>query len=641
MSQDFRTLVEMLPEALVVGQAGRLVFANRELCRLLRYKNSCSPVDQPLDALVPPEARAELDTILATASAVDEPTRPHVQLLCRADGSSVHGRLLARAIQWQGSPAVLLLLHPLPASNRPPELLSLLETAVDHLSDMIMITEADSLQRQGRRIIYVNKAFCDATGYDPDEVIGKTPNLTIGPETDVATLTRISKELNEGRSVEAELLKYRKDGSTYYVDLEIVPVLDSDGIQSQWVSVHRDVTERKRMQATLASTERLAALGRLAAGVGHEINNPLAYLVSNLVYAIEGLEDTSAARIHIQPILEALREARDGAERVRKIVRDLRQLSMGLADEPGPSDLLLVLESSLSIARNELRNRARVVQEIDELPPVDMNQHRLGQVLLNLLLNAAEAIPLGAADRHTVTIRASADGDMVVLEVQDDGPGVPDAIKGRIFDPFFTTKVGTGTGLGLSICHSIVTSAGGTIEVETGTGSGCLFRVRLPAKGVVTADPRRGRGAHLPREPAGRVLVVDDEPLVLRSLERTLGRDHRVTTVATARGALEVLAQQNFDAILFDIMMPEMTGMELFRRVERKYPGAAERVVFITGGSVNDEVSAFLAGSGRRYLEKPYDPSELRRLVGTMVRDPTSRATTPSPAITPSSQLRG
>ena len=614
----FHELVQSLPEALIVCQRGHVAFVNDELHRLLGYTQGHSPVTLALTTLVPAADMADFDTILASASRPGESAQPHVQKLLRADGSSVHGRLLARAIEWQGERAVLLLVHPLPASNRPPELLSLLETAVDHLSDMIMITEADSLQRQGRRIIYVNKAFCRTTGFEPEEVIGKTPNLTIGPETDKTMLDRLGAGLNERRSVKVELLKYRKDRSKYHVDLEVVPVFDSEGKHSHWVSVHRDITERKRMQATLASTERLASLGRLAAGVGHEINNPLAYLVSNLVFAIEGLGDLMPdARMQIQPVLEALVEARDGAERVRNIVRDLKQLSAAATDHPGPAQLGQVLESTLSIARSQLRGRARVILETIAVPPIDISEHRLGQVLLNLLLNAAEALPSDGPAEHTITVRGKVEADSVVIEVQDDGPGIPPKIKNRIFDPFFTTKVGTGTGLGLSICHGIVTSARGTIEVESTSGEGCVFRVRLPrASGRTSVRPPSG-----PEKMASsRVLVVDDEPFVLRSLERTLSRDHRVTTASSARRALAALERETFDVILFDIMMPEMTGMELFRHLEDKHPNAADRVVFITGGAVNDEVSSFLAACSKPYLEKPYDPGELRRLVGTMVQ---------------------
>ncbi|TPV94631.1 MAG: PAS domain-containing protein [Myxococcales bacterium FL481] len=614
----YHDLVQSLPEALVVCQQGRIAFVNNELRRLLGWPDGCSPVDRPLSAIVPGTDMADFETILASASNVGESAQPHLQKLQRRDGTPVHGRLLARSIDWNGDHAVLLLVHPLPASNRPPELLSLLETAVDHLSDMIMITEADSLLRQGRRIIYVNKAFCRTTGFEPEEVIGKTPNLTIGPETDDAALEQIAEGLSARKSVKAELLKYRKDRSKYHVELEIVPVFDSEGKHSHWVSVHRDISERKRMQATLASTERLAALGRLAAGVGHEINNPLAYLVSNLVYAVDGLGDLSpGVRMQIQPVLEALAEARDGAERVRNIVRDLKQLSAGATSHPGPAVLSDVLRSTLSIARSQLRGRARVTVELGDVPALEISEHRLGQVLLNLLLNAVEAMSPDDGVGDTIVVRGCAEGEYGVVEVEDNGPGIDPQISSRIFDPFFTTKVGSGTGLGLSICHSIITSAGGTIEVESQPGRGSLFRVRVPTAALPANSP-----PPVVARPAAssRVLVVDDEPLVLRSLERTLSRDHRVTTASSARRALACLEHEQFDVVLFDIMMPEMTGMELFRHLEVKHPRVAERVVFITGGAVNDEVSSFLASCSKPFLEKPYDPGELRRLVGSMVQ---------------------
>ncbi|HEX8436522.1 sensor histidine kinase [Archangium sp.] len=237
-------------------------------------------------------------------------------------------------------------------------------------------------------------------------------------------------------------------------------------------------------QTRLLFSERLATIGQLAAGIGHEINNPLAFIVGNLDYVqqqLMGADGVASSEEH-QEMLEALADARDGAERVHLIVRDLKVLSHPNDMERGPVDIVSSLRSATKVAAYELRDRARLVEQWDELPPVHGHKGRLCQVFLNLLINAAHAIPAGQASRHEIRLSARASGDSrVIVEVSDTGCGIPPENLERLFSPFFTTKpVGMGTGLGLSVCHSIVTALGGDISVESQVGRGTTFRVSLP-----------------------------------------------------------------------------------------------------------------------------------------------------------------
>ncbi|CAM3299638.1 histidine kinase [Corallococcus sp. ZKHCc1 1396] len=246
-------------------------------------------------------------------------------------------------------------------------------------------------------------------------------------------------------------------------------------------------------QAQLLFADRLIALGRIAAGVGHEINNPLAFILSNLEYIHQELQQKERlSEQDRQEILEALAETRDGAERIRLIVRDLQTLSRAEDVGSGPAELAAVVRTAAKMAMHELRHRARLVVECDGVPPVQGNGSRLGQVFLNLLLNAAQSIPPGNAEANEVRVvaRPGAPGH-VLVEVRDTGCGIAPEHRERIFDPFFTTKpLGVGTGLGLAVCHGIVTSLGGTLTMESSPGQGSIFRVCLPVAGAFVQTPR-------------------------------------------------------------------------------------------------------------------------------------------------------
>jgi signal transduction histidine kinase len=244
------------------------------------------------------------------------------------------------------------------------------------------------------------------------------------------------------------------------------------------------------MQAQLIFTDRLASMGRLAAGVGHEINNPLAYVLSNLHFVNKELDRTQGAPSEEdrKELLTAIKEARDGAERVRVIVQDLKTLSRPDDVGGGRADLKEVVRAAAKIASHEIRRRARLVEELDELPPVLGNASRLGQVFLNLLINAAHAIPEGNVDRNEIRVQGRLEpSGHVVVEIRDTGCGIPAENLDRIFEPFFTTKpVGEGTGLGLSLVHSILSALGGTITVDSQVGRGTTFRISLTAAANVS-----------------------------------------------------------------------------------------------------------------------------------------------------------
>jgi CheY-like chemotaxis protein len=276
-----------------------------------------------------------------------------------------------------------------------------------------------------------------------------------------------------------------------------------------------------------------------------------------------------------------------------------------------------VLDNALTLAANELRHRARVVKALTTVPAVRGNEARLTQVLVNLLINAAQAMPEGEADRHAITISSSVDGSgRVCLEVRDEGCGIAPEVLPRIFDPFFTTKpIGDGTGLGLSIAHRLISAMGGAIEVRSEPGCGSTFSVLLqPAT--------REEPAPAPPVPAAkkraRVVILDDEPMVGTAVKRMLAREHDVTLLTEPQELFSLLARESIDVLLCDLMMPLMTGMDVFVEVQARFPSLAPRVVFLTGGAFTSRAKSFLAEVPNPRLEKPFDASKLRALIRTL-----------------------
>jgi DNA-binding response OmpR family regulator/two-component sensor histidine kinase len=402
--------------------------------------------------------------------------------------------------------------------------------------------------------------------------------------------------------------------------------------------LERTIADRTReLEASLAErrqSERMASIGMLSASIAHEINNPLAILIGNLELirlALNDLAGTDGADVEPAPGTlgremlvrlgtddDPLRDALDAAGRVRDIVRDLKIFSRSDSDTAsGPVDLHKVLESVSRMASNEVRHRARLETSLGDIPPVQGSETRLGQVFLNLVVNAAQAIPAGQVAENEIRITTAPAGpDMVAIEIADTGTGIAPDTLARIFDPFFTTKpAGVGTGLGLAICQRIVTELGGAITVRSEVGKGTTFRVTLPiAEGAAPATPVATKPpAAKPRH--GRILVVDDEVSLLKTIGRILARHHEVTATSSAAEAIAIIeAGQRFDVILSDLMMPEMTGWELHAKLAKLAPDQADRMLFMSGGAFTPEAAAFLAGR-TAVVDKPFLPNALREAV--------------------------
>jgi two-component system cell cycle sensor histidine kinase/response regulator CckA len=466
-------------------------------------------------------------------------------------------------------------------------------------------------------LVDVNDTACRALGYTREELLNNSmEDIQVGnvPWQDVAP-----SQLSEV-GLPAEQMFRRKDGSTFPVE---VTVSHRRFIgQSYLVVVAREITERKQMEAQLAQSDRLASVGVLAAGVAHEINNPLVYIMNNLSYALTHLPDG------LDELASALREARSGAERVRDIVKDLKTFSRSDSEKMDPVDVRTYLDSAIKVAHNEIRHRAQLVRHYDDIPLVDANA-RIGQVFLNLILNAAHAIGEGDVTHNQITVNVERRDAtrQVVVSIKDTGVGIPSERLAKIFDPFYTTKpIGVGTGLGLSICRNITEALGGRIDVTSEVGAGSTFTVSLPY-----SDQRQNAQLQPSSRPPAlavrslRVLVVDDDVFVARSIRRLLRPQHDVTLALSGRQALSLIRNSDFDVIFCDVMMPEMTGMELHAAVSKQNAKLSERFVFITGGPFTPEARQLFDAVTNPCIQKPFTPTDLANVLESALLSPPSQ----------------
>jgi len=492
-------------------------------------------------------------------------------------------------------------------------------TTLGSIGDAVVATD-DKLA-----VTFMNGVAEDLTGWRADEAAGRPVDEVVrlrdprGAPLPVPAAAAVEHRRVAHLPADTELL--RRDGEALPVDDSAAPIVDHHGAVLGAVVVLRDVRERKDLERRVARSERLASLGTMAAGVCHEINNPLSCVVAGVGYGLEALDDP-ARRGEVR---DSLRDAQDAASRITEIVKGFRAFARPGEARREETDLRAVLDAAVKLTAHVLRLHARVERRYGPAPAVRADAGQLTQVFVNLLLNAAQATPPGAAERHAVRVSLATGGDgRAVVEVRDDGAGIAPEALPRVFDPFFTTKApGEGMGLGLAISNSIVEAHGGAIAVESAPGAGTAVRVSLPA-----APPRPAAAAAPALAPATagarrRVLVVDDEEAVARSIARVLGTQHEVATCRDGRAALaRLLGDEAWDAVLCDLMMPSVTGDAVYEAVLAARPALAARFAFLTGGATTAEAEAFLARAGRPVLLKPMaDVAALRAAVNALIAD--------------------
>ena len=413
------------------------------------------------------------------------------------------------------------------------------------------------------------------------------------------------------------------EGGTRWISINSLPSRVVNGVVEEVVTTFHDITILRRAAARVAEQDRLVTTGTLAAGIGHEINNPLAFVIANLDLALDDLQSLAgpSPSSRLRDLAEMLGDAKVGADRIRKIVRGLRALAREDVALQAV-DLRSVLDTSVSLAQHELRAKARVSIDLGDVPPVLGDESRLTQIVVNLLVNAAQAFDHSEPEvnRVSVTSRRLSD-DMIRLTVTDNGPGILAEIRQRVFDPFFTTKeVGTGTGLGLAVSRGIAHAIGGELTMEASLPHGASFHLDLRIAPFVD-DALRGAQDGSPDGKRGAVLIIDDDPFVLSTIRRAMAREHAVTAVTDPRVALAHLdAGETFDVIFCDVTMPYLNGPELFAQISARHPESASRIVFVTGGVTNGDIAHFLAESPNEIIDKPFNLTHLLKVARHFVQ---------------------
>lgn len=473
------------------------------------------------------------------------------------------------------------------------------------------------VEDRARRVLFANDAFC--TLFDipaPAESLrGSSCAEAAHHANDLFAdaakfIARTEEILHAGALVVGEELTLR-DGRIFERDFVPVP----SGAGRVWH--YRDVTEARRAQARAALAERMASLGTLASSIAHEINNPLACVIGNLDFVADqqGQNDGGSSNAIGPEQAQALEEAREGAHRIRDVVRDLRLFSSHDDERRTPLDVRKALDTAARVAGNEVRHRATLVREYGDVPPVSANERRLVQLFLHLLTSATKALRESGSGANTVLLRTTSDdeGRRTVVEIVSTNTGFSPEIAAQRFVPFSTTPPpGEDAGLGLAACHGIVTAMGGELSAHSPASGGAVFRIGLPAATpLVAVEPHAAAPPDL-RRARPRILVVDDEPMVGTVVRRILGDENDVVAVTSGGDALAALDADHFDLVVCDLMMPRVSGMDLHDAISKRWPEHARRMIFATGGAFTPRAREFVDRVPNAFLDKPFTANDLR-----------------------------
>ena len=596
----FRRLLDQLPSRIMVFDCGgRLVFVNRGA--------PLGPLDDLLTAPAigdfPREVREAVERAVAESRASGGPAEQEVQ----ASGVWCRLRIVPLAPGDPSSGFALVAMDITQHRRAEAELRASSAKAtalLDALPDLVFRLSANGVY------LDVHAERAEMLAAPRDQILGRSVRELYGAEAGARTEAVIAQALATGEMQRIEYSMDMPQGSSEFEARIVASGPD------EVVAIVRDVTETKLLQARLALADRMAALGTLSAGVAHEINNPLTYILIGIESVLKelrrrGPDQPMGARLDV--LVERLQGAMEGARRVRRIVSDLRTFGRADEEEERLIDPRVVLDAAASMVDSQIRYRARLLRDYEDVPQILGNHDRLVQVFVNLLLNAAQAVGEGETSRNFIRLGTSSDGEGgVVIEVEDSGEGIPGADLGRIFDPFFTTKpIGEGTGLGLWVCHSIVTGHGGSITVQSRRGEGTTFRVLLPAarRLVESAADRYDEEPVL--LPSGRILIIDDDERVARSLA-ILFEGSDITVLSSGREAVRRLASgARFDWIFCDLMMPDLSGMDVYEQAHQAGLGLESRFVFMTGGIFTPRARDFVARVPNPCLSKPFHPRQV------------------------------
>ncbi|MBZ5637693.1 MAG: response regulator [Acidobacteriia bacterium] len=547
--------------------------------------------------------------------------------LRRHDGATIWVRDSARAERgpdgevhyYEGS------LEDVTERKRAEAQLHLLESAIRNAGEGIVIVAIDG---ESPRVVFVNPAYCEMTGYEAKELLDRPPDVLAGPKTDPAEIARLREALAGGRATVGEAVCYRKDGSEFVLEWHLAPLRGQGGQVTHLVSIQRDVTEREAVSDQLRQAQKMEAVGRLAGGIAHDFNNILT-VIGGYGEILRGahLPDPTLRR-HLDTIVAA-------AEHADALTRRLLAFSRKQLFEPRISNLNAIVTDMERLLHRLLGEDIHLAIDLDpRLANVRVDVGQIEQVVVNLAVNARDAMSRGGTLRiETANVaieEASATspaglvpGSYARMTITDTGHGMDAETRGRIFEPFFTTKEnGRGTGLGLATVKRIVRQSAGLIDVRSEPGRGAAFEILLPA----VAGPAEPTGAaQVARPPGGSetVLVVEDEPAIRTLLTEILEEGgYRVMTAGRGQDAIDLLERSPgpVHLLLTDVVMPGMSGRDLADHVQPARPGL--KALFISGYSPEEVSRRGVASSGSAFLQKPFSSGSLLRKVREVLDGP-------------------
>ncbi|MFI5167616.1 MAG: response regulator [Thermoanaerobaculales bacterium] len=482
-----------------------------------------------------------------------------------------------------------------------------LVAAIEQAAETVVITGVDG------RIQFVNPAFEALTGYSRAEVLGENPRILKSGKHPPGLYRELWNTLLSGGTWKGHLTNRRKDGTLFEEDAVISPVRDALGTIVSFVAVKRDVTQEVALEAQLRQSQKMEVVGELVGGVAHDFNNLLQAMLSH----------TQLLRSHSRDPEGVLTVAQELEKHINRGASLTRQLLLFSRRETARLECLdlndLVRNTTQMLRRLVRANIELAIELAPEAVPVEVDRGQLEQVLMNLTVNASDAMP----DGGKLTIRTgNLDHQQIWLAVEDTGQGIPQAIRARIFEPFFTTKrAGKGTGLGLSVVHGIVTLHNGRIEVESKLGQGSVFKVTLPRAALIEvrpAEPGRPSTGQLEPGDGERILVVEDEDAAREGLGQFLEElGYEVVAVSSAEEATACPDDRPFDALLTDLMLPGVGGGELARRLQERWPTL--KVILMSGYTEDEAIRQGGRAGYATFLQKPFDMATLAREVRTVL----------------------
>jgi len=610
----FRHLSEAAFEAIVLTDAGRILDANSRFVEMLGY-HLTELIGKQLSDLIAPES---LDT--ATEYERSGSRKPVEFLIRRKTGATVTVQVHSRIVPYKGHRVLVMAMRDTTEEKRAQETMQRLATAVEQTVEAIVITDP-----QGK-ILYVNRSFETITGYTITEAIGQNPRILKSGKHDATFYRDLWDTISRGNVWRGFFFNRKKDGTIYQEEATISPIKDAQGRITSYVAVKRDVTHEVALQLQFLQAQKMEAVGRLAGGVAHDFNNRLTAITGYGELCIRRLPEGDPLRRHMEEILKA-------ADRATTLTRQLLAFSRKQVLETILLDLNELLTNIHDMLHRVIGEDVNLVILLEPTPlwPIKADPGQIEQVLLNLAVNARDAMPLGGQ----LTIRTAnrtvdetfarqhvgmTPGDYVQLSVADTGSGMTDEVKSHLFEPFFTTKEGgKGTGLGLATSYGIVKQSNGQIVVASKPDAGTTFDIYLPRAGgelkaanhaVVAEEPPHSRGDET-------ILLVEDEEAV-RELAQLILRElgYNVLSAEDGSHALQVVHEhqdQRIDLLVTDIVMPKMGGRELAERMRQTAPNL--KVLFITGYSAEAEGISRMLSQITFYLPKPFTPSALGRKV--------------------------